>query len=173
MPTAVCKWETRVLDAVLSGRWPEACEQELRCHTVECAVCSDLVLVAVALAQARGPACAEVRLPSAGLVWWKAQVRARREAAEQAAQPIVIAERVASAFGILALLGVVIWQWSRVSEWFRWLGDLFHGDASRFGDLHTFGPGVGLWSGDFNLTWVLGGCLLLASFVLYLVFVEE
>ncbi len=173
MQAASCQWETRVLEVVLSGRWPDACEQELRCHAAECATCADLVLIAVALRQARGPACAEVRLPSAGLVWWKAQLRAHREAAEQAAQPIVIAERVASAFGILALLGLVIWQRSRVSDWFSWLGDLFHADAWQFGNLRPLGLEAGLWSGDLNLIVTLGGCLLLASFVLYFVFAEE
>ena len=44
---------------------------------------------------------AEVRVPEAGLLWWKMQLRERRELAQQASLPIVWAER--AALGVLAL----------------------------------------------------------------------
>ena len=46
------------------------------------------------------------RLPSAGLVWWKAQLAARRAAEKRAAEPIVWVERAAYAVGAIATLAL-------------------------------------------------------------------
>jgi hypothetical protein len=56
-------------------------------------------------------------LPSAGLVWWKAQLAARRAAQQRAAEPIVLVERVTYALGMLAAIGLGVWQWPRIIGW--------------------------------------------------------
>jgi hypothetical protein len=56
-------------------------------------------------------------LPSAGLVWWKAQRAARRAAEQRAAEPIRLVERAAYALGALTALGLGVWQWPRLAAW--------------------------------------------------------
>ncbi len=43
--------EQDLLELRASGKWPAQCDEELRLHVRECAVCADLVLVAGALLQ--------------------------------------------------------------------------------------------------------------------------
>ena len=112
-----CDRERQVIDALRSGRWSGPWGEEIREHAAACPVCSEVVLVAEAMRQGDGQAQAEARLPSAGLVWWKAQLAARRAAEERAAQPIAWVERMAQFFGVLALVGVGVWQWPRLVAW--------------------------------------------------------
>ena len=112
-----CDREQQVLDALQSGRWAGPWGEEIRKHAAACAACSEVVLVAEALRHEEELAQTEVRLPSAGLVWWKAQLAARRAAEERAAQPIAWVERMVQVFGALALLGMALWQWPRILGW--------------------------------------------------------
>jgi len=112
-----CDREQQVLDALRSGRWTGPWGEEIRRHAAACAVCSEVVLVAEALRHEDELGRAEVRLPSAGLVWWKAQFAARRAAEERAAQPIAWVERMVQVFGALALLALGFWHWPRVLGW--------------------------------------------------------
>jgi hypothetical protein len=112
-----CDREQAVLDALTSGRWATAWGEEIRQHAASCAVCSEVVLVAEALRRVERSAEAEVRLPSAGLVWWKAQLAARRAAEQRAAQPIALVERFAQAVGALSAFGIGVWQWPRIAGW--------------------------------------------------------
>lgn len=86
-----CPREDEVMDAVASGRWPEACEVSLRAHVATCEVCRDVAEVALFLRDAGDALGAEVRVPSAGTVWWRAQVRARVEAEQAAMRPMLVA----------------------------------------------------------------------------------
>lgn len=112
-----CDREQAVVDALLSGRWDGAWGEEIRRHAASCAICSEVVLLAQALRREDEAVQAQVRLPSAGLVWWKAQLAARRAAEERAAQPIVLMERVAQGLGGLAAFGLAVWQWPRIADW--------------------------------------------------------
>jgi hypothetical protein len=112
-----CDREQAVLDALTSGRWATAWGEEIRQHAVGCAACSEVVVVAQALRREERFAEAEVRLPSAGLVWWKAQLAARRAAERRAAQPIAMVERLAQAVGALSAFGLGVWQWPRIAGW--------------------------------------------------------
>lgn len=56
-------------------------------------------------------------LPSADFLWWKAQIHARREAAEKSARPIVIAERaglIAAAAAVAITLAALQPMWAAV-----------------------------------------------------------
>jgi hypothetical protein len=119
-----CDKEQQVLDALRSGRWAGPWGEEIRRHAAGCVVCSEVVLVASALRREEQLAHPEVRLPSAGLVWWKAQLAARRAAQERAAQPIALVERIAQAFGALAALGLGLWEWPRIAGWLGGLKSL-------------------------------------------------
>jgi hypothetical protein len=109
-----CEREFDVFDAVMSGRWPDGCDDELRSHAQECAVCVDLVGVAHAL---RSEYLAEVQdadVPPSGVVWWKAQRRARRDAVASAQRTITavqtgtIAAAVIIGLAIIGGLGTVV-----------------------------------------------------------------
>jgi len=54
---------------------------------------------------------AEANVPSAGQVWWRAQVRARAEAAEAAARPLFVAQALACAAVVGLLVALVTWLW--------------------------------------------------------------
>lgn len=101
-----CLFEADVLAAVIEGRWPLAVEPSLREHAAACPLCSEVLTVASALAPDRHALKAEPSLPAAGTVWWRAQIRARREAAAAAGRPLLVAQ--AAAFVVaLAILGMV------------------------------------------------------------------
>lgn len=53
----------------------------------------------------------DVRVPSAGQMWWRLELRARQEAAEKAARPITIATGVAAAAiaGVCASVAPAAW----------------------------------------------------------------
>lgn len=106
-----CDREIEVIRAIQASRWADS--PGLRAHAAECETCAEVALVAHALANAED----EVHpLPDASLVWWKAQLRARREAVERASEPIEIFERVAYAFAGIALVAALIWQRARLGH---------------------------------------------------------
>lgn len=162
-----CEQEGAVLEAVESGRWPQACDAELRAHVGRCSICADVLLVAQTLQHEKKRAQSEVALPAAGLVWWKAQMRAKREAAVRAAEPIMMVEKAAGIFGIVSLLALAVWRWDLVTDWLDWVAALPHSDAFRPASL--WNPGIFSASQSFGLLIILsaGACLLFASLVLY------
>jgi hypothetical protein len=110
-----CEQEPRVLEAATGGQW----EAALRQHLNECPACAEVALVASFMNEAEADA-AEARLPDAELVWWKAQLKARRAAADRASQPIALVEKAACAGGGLALIAALAFLWPYVQAW----GDL-------------------------------------------------
>jgi predicted anti-sigma-YlaC factor YlaD len=86
-----------VLERAGSGRL----DDELREHISACAHCRDLFEVAAAILVDRATAIGEARLPGSGLVWWRANVRARQEAARAAV-------RVASFVQVILLVTAII-----------------------------------------------------------------
>ena len=68
-------------------------------------------IVANAIAAEAAAARSEPGPPSSAIVWWRAQTRARREAAQLAEKPIAIVHGIAVACGVgvaVSLLGIVI-----------------------------------------------------------------
>jgi len=84
------------------GHWPEASDAELREHVAGCVRCGELVLVRQGLARLRVGDMAAARLESAGVLWWRAQLRRRAAALERVSRPM----RVAQAFALVTLLAV-------------------------------------------------------------------
>lgn len=102
-----CEREQDVLDALAAQRWPARCGDDLRAHVGGCAICADLVAVARALLEDHDNAYDHARVPASGLVWWRAQLRAREEAARAAGRPIAFVQGVA-ATAIVWLLAALI-----------------------------------------------------------------
>ena len=119
-----CHREADVIDAITSRRWPERVEAELRAHVVSCAICADVADVASALQDDHGVAMTEAALvPSAHVVWFRAQARARADASREAARPIAIMQALglAGATGVISvLIGIVAyWVWQRADSFTR------------------------------------------------------
>ena len=163
-----CEREAAVLEAVQSGRWPDACEGELRAHVAQCAVCGEVIVVAELLRQDDAAARAEARLPAPGLLWWKAQIRARRLAAQRAAEPITVFTTVTWIAAAVSLVALGVWQWSRVAGWWTW----FH-KLPFAGALLPQSLSLPLWTSNLVLLMTLGLGLALVSFVFYLTFSKE
>jgi hypothetical protein len=120
-----CPREQDVFDAIASRRWPHRADAALRDHVAACPVCADLADVAAPLALEQHIAWDEaVDLPPADVVYWRAQVRARAEAARRASLPIGLVQALSAATfaGVGAtLLGSVAWwfksSWATVASW--------------------------------------------------------
>ncbi len=116
-----CEFEAEALAAVLESRWPEQADAPLRGHVAGCPICSDLVAVAGAMTEVRDEMRARAVVPDSGLVWWRAQLRARREAAQAAGRPITAVQLIAFAC-LVAFLGACF---GAASTWFqstfRWI----------------------------------------------------
>ncbi len=114
-----CVREDDVLMMVSTGRWPEGAPTELRTHAEACQVCHELGLAAAGIVRETesSPVAGDsVRpLPSSGTVWWRAQLRARQEAARQVATPITAVQL----FAFSALVGVAGAVFGATTEWFQ------------------------------------------------------
>lgn len=101
-----CPRESETLFAAGTGHVAE----ELRAHVEGCTICADLLLVAQSVSADRDAAWREAHPPAAGLMWWRMQLRLRRETIASArrtvaiVQGVVIAAAVAAAIAILFLL---------------------------------------------------------------------
>jgi hypothetical protein len=116
MTRTECGYEKQFVNAICAGRWPSACDEELRNHVQSCSTCNDVVTVAGALQDDYSAVVStHVQVPSAGLVWWRAELRARREAVRSAERPL----RVVHALSGACALGVMAALISRISPWIR------------------------------------------------------
>jgi hypothetical protein len=112
---AECRHEGDLVAAVTSGRWPAAVDQAMRDHVAACEVCAEVLQVSEAMAAIEQETLADTRLPSAGQVWWRSQLRARRDAAATAARPVLVAQAVGGAAAVGLIAAVVSWQWTTIS----------------------------------------------------------
>jgi hypothetical protein len=113
---AECRHEGDVVAAVTGGRWPLAVEQPLLEHVASCPVCTEVLQVAETMTAIEQETLADTRLPAPGQVWWRAQVRARHEAATVAARPVMVAQAVGAAAALGLVAGVVSWQWTTIAH---------------------------------------------------------
>jgi hypothetical protein len=113
-----CPREADVVEAVAFDRLGE-----VQSHLDECATCAELVVVAMALRDDHRDACREAHVPSAGLVWWRATIRARADAARVAERPISVFEAIAAAAAIGLMVAVVGGAWSSLHSLER-IGEL-------------------------------------------------
>jgi hypothetical protein len=115
MKPVECEFESEALAAALQCRWPERVDAHLRAHVAACAICSDVIAIARAVDDTREEMRVCAVVPDSGRVWWLAQLRARREAAEAAGRPITAAQVIAFACAV-GLLGACF---GATSTWFQ------------------------------------------------------
>lgn len=142
-----CPREQDALEAACAGTWPGRCDDDLRAHVAGCTICAEVVEVARALREDHDEAWRSAPVPGSGVVWWRAQMRTRAEAARAAARPITFAQEVAAACVVGAMAAIV----GAAFPWFReWVGSLTSlGPAlslpaadspTVFGVLHRWAP---------------------------------
>jgi hypothetical protein len=105
-----CAFESDLVDAIRSSRWPARAEAALVAHVATCPMCSDVAAVAPALLGAddlevRAELAAPV-VPDARVVWLRSQWRARAEAERRATHSITAVQAAALA-AVAALAGIV------------------------------------------------------------------
>lgn len=162
-----CAREQDVIDALASQRWPDRCDDALKAHVSTCAECTDLADVAAALLDDRESAWAEARVPQSGMVWWRAQIRAREEAARAAARPIAFIQGVAASCAVwLAVALLRAFPLTSMPDWRGLLGRLAH----DMPDISTALAGV---PGGVLLLIVAGASLLFAPVAIFLALREE
>jgi len=116
-----CSSERELEETLRQGRWPHACDPDLRAHVASCRDCRELVLGAQALQKAKsdGVELARPHLTrvsgSPGLLWWRGQLRRRNEAVQTVTEPLALAEK-AGLFGLLMAFCVLLWQVSQSGD---------------------------------------------------------
>ena len=165
-----CQREQDIVDAIASGRWPRACDPSLPAHAAACEICRDVVAVAVALREDEFAASHEARLPSAGLVWWRATIRARAEATRVAERPISVAQGIAGACAVGLACGLAGLAWQSLQQFER-LGEFIASvDASR---LQFASATAVIVQRALPLILGLGACLLIAPLAIYFVLSDD
>jgi hypothetical protein len=112
MTVQSCPHENSVITAILAGRWPDQCDESLHAHAAQCETCRELVEVVSLLRADRRQLHDEMRVPSAGQIWWRAAIRARLEASERVGRPLswVFGVLVASVVGLTLAVAELLWS---------------------------------------------------------------
>jgi hypothetical protein len=164
-----CEFEAEVLAAALQGRWPERVDDSLRAHALQCAICSDVAVIAGSIDSAREEMSAAAVVPDAGRVWRHAQVRAVREAARAAGRPITAAQVLAFACAA-GLLGACF---GATSSWFQAALKRV-GSAVAEVDLHPLLPSAAaLFESHGALLLIAAAVVFLVPAAVYLTFLRD
>ena len=152
-----CPHEADVLDLVAIEQWPQRADAALRAHVAECEMCAELASIATAVRE-WGASVAVPKTPDAAVVWRRAQVKARSEAARSASKPLWVAQ----GFALVALVIALVWVGPSAS-WYASVWQSVSGAApsSAWPSLRTFPEGWG-WS----VLFVLAGVAVLFSLVI-------
>ena len=81
--------------------------RDCQCDKRGCATCGPLVALAEQIRREFEHTQSQARVPTPEIVWWRAQMRAREEAARTAARPIVFTQALAVA-ALIGLLASVV-----------------------------------------------------------------
>jgi hypothetical protein len=117
-----CAREPELRKLLERGQWPQASPDELRAHVAGCRPCSELASVEQILRAARAEAGALPRLPSAGAIWWRAQLRRRHLEMERIGRPLLGAQLFALALTLAVAMGALAWEVRRgvhPAAWFN------------------------------------------------------
>jgi hypothetical protein len=105
------------------GQWPARADAALQAHVNECDVCGDLAAAAAAILELRDEPVQPVSVPDSSVVWYRAQIHARIDAAAHAARPL----RMAQAAGAVCFLAVALAWWNAGTSFFGFLWARFSG----------------------------------------------
>jgi hypothetical protein len=108
-----CKLEPAVLAAERTQKWSD----DLRRHLESCPDCTDALMVERFLASENAEAPTDTRLPTAEQVWWRAELRRRREMTNRAQLPIRVLEKAAQLGGVAAAGVGLAWSAPTLLDW--------------------------------------------------------
>jgi len=159
-----CAYEDRVTSTVLSGRWPDAADEELTMHAATCELCGEVAMVASLLRSDHDQARREVQVPVAGQVWWRSAVRARLESAQAATRPMTWLHGVTAAITIGIMLAGIGLAWPSIAEGAGWAREVVD-------PLVSHAAVSGVVSGVLRQSVLIGlaaaACLVIAPLVVY------
>jgi hypothetical protein len=167
-----CVYEDQVLAAMKAARWPDGCDAELRNHVETCAACTELVALAEALLDDQKALLSQAQIPSSAIVWWRAQMRSRREAAKVVTQPMTFVQGLilACAAGLMvAAIGFLGPTFQRAFAWF--------GGATEY--VPRFSLSLSMAPGSLTNPVVIGAaaallfCAIVLPLALYFTFEDE
>ena len=122
-----CLHEDAILSALKSSRLNKACEPALLAHLEMCSSCGQLADLARALLDDHQALVSQAQVPSSAIVWWRAQMRSRREAAEVVTQPMTFVQGLilACAAGLtVAAVGFFRPTFRQAFEWAAGVAEL-------------------------------------------------
>ena len=167
MKLPFCPHEEETAASLRENRWPCAADPALLIHARNCRRCSDIVLTAQTLQQARSVAVQSAHIGSPGYLWWRAQLRRRNRAVERVAEPIVWAEKFALISILCVACGFAFWQWGLVTDWLSWLAALFHSQAFQLDVLWLSSTSAGNLIG-YSLLAGLGALVCIGALTLFM-----
>jgi hypothetical protein len=106
-----CAHEPLVVEAVLSGRWPDRCSDDLIAHARGCEVCREVSQLALLIHDDHERSRYEVHVPAAGQIWWRSAIRARLESTQTAMRPMTWMHAVTAAVTIGMVLAALTAAW--------------------------------------------------------------
>jgi hypothetical protein len=117
-----CPHEAAVVNAVLSGHWPQPsdrtagavnnyCDEELVAHALECEICREVASITTLMQDEAERSRYETHVPASGQVWWRAAVRARLDSTQAATRPMTWLHGITAAAAIGVLLAVMSAVW--------------------------------------------------------------
>jgi hypothetical protein len=124
------------------------------CGKPECRECGEAAALAALVREEFDQMRRQARVPTPEIVWWRAQMRAREEAARTAARPILLCQ----AFAIAALIGLLVSVVGRLTL-----------PALLWRDMPSAGTALPV----LTITIVAACCLLIAPLAVYLALSRE
>jgi hypothetical protein len=171
-PSVECAHEREVLEALSADATLESWSGDLRAHAGACPICRDIVAVALPLLQEHRASIEDAHPPSSGIVWWRAQMHARQEAARAATRPITVVQAAGAVAGAAAFMTLLSITAPVLTGWFGGLGllsDLREALRVPQGELSSLVPSTG---SGLLLAAACFVCLLLGPLAVYFAFDE-
>jgi hypothetical protein len=106
-----CTHEPLVVEAVISGAWPERVDASLAAHAGRCEVCGEVALIASLIHEDHERSRYDAHVPAAGQVWWRSAIRARLESTQSVVRPMTWLHAITAAMAIGVLLAVATLAW--------------------------------------------------------------
>ena len=106
-----CPHEAAVVNAVLSGHWPERCDNTLTAHALDCEVCREVASIATLIHDDAERSRYETHMPASGQVWWRAAIRARLDSTQAATRPMTLLHGITAAVAVGVMLAVIGVAW--------------------------------------------------------------
>jgi len=107
-----CPREADVFEEIAFGRWPSHAPRELQAHVADCPLCRDVACVAAAMQGDRRQLMRSAAPPTSAIVWWRATIRARADAAQTAMRPMTLWQAVAGTCiaAVTAAIAAAVWR---------------------------------------------------------------